>query len=136
MKYLLMLMLHSDITLVTSVSMLIKPNTTQTTSDNGHWRVRRDTTVSGMLTMDTSKSAADNPRMNIFVVVRSAMVVTMIIHIEILPTTAVIIITHKTNASMTSVASDDSSNAGAVSLVFVSPATNIVMCSWSSERTF
>lgn len=109
-KYLLMLILHSDKTLVTNVSILINPKTTQEDSLSGQLPVMTATTVSGILAMETSKSAADRPRINIFVVVRKGLVMMIISHIEIFPTTAAMMITHKMKASVTFVASLDSSD--------------------------
>ena len=99
MKYLLMLMLHNDNTLVTRNNMLKKPSTVQEDSENGHLPATTADTVSGMLIAETNKSAADRPRINILVIVLNSFDLQITIHKEILPINATATITHMMKAS-------------------------------------
>lgn len=99
MKYLLMLILHNDNTLVTRNNMLKKPSTVHEDFENGHLPATTADTVSGMLTAETNKSAADRPRINILVTVLNSFDLQITIHKEMLPTTATAIITHMMKAS-------------------------------------
>ena len=56
MKYLLIEMLHRESTLVTRVSMLMKPKATQASSDNVHRPTMIVYTVTGMLIVATIRS--------------------------------------------------------------------------------
>ena len=100
MQYLLMLMLHSDITLVTRNSILKKPRIVHEDSENGQSLATMAETVSGMLTAETSRSAAESPRMNMLVTVCRSRDLQIIIHSEILPLTATVIMRHIMTASM------------------------------------
>lgn len=104
-----MLMLHRDITLVTSVNMLKKPRTLQDIVEKGHCPAITAHTVIGMLTTDTRRSAVESPRINILVTVLSSRDLQMIIQRERLPVKANTMIKQRTTAC----------NISAVSIVLV-----------------
>ena len=80
--------------------MLKKPRTAQDDSDKGQFPATTADIVSGMLRTETSRSAAESPRMNMFVTVRSSCDLQTIIHSETLPPIATTMMRQIMMASM------------------------------------